>query len=164
MGLRGILVSNRIWSNRWYFLSPQKVWVSNPHAVTLIYIFFFVDLLRQLFLNLQQMQCDGSKFSNNTDPLVELEKIASGKGFVISDNEGSGNCMFYALSEQLNLVKGIKISHGKLRQTIVQYLLKNPSLVSSVFHFVVLVKKILTYMYTVCIDVHPYIWNMYMHT
>jgi len=103
------------------------------------------------------MQCDGSKFSNNADPLVELEKIASGKGFVISDNEGSGNCMFYALSEQLNLVKGIKISHGKLRQTIVQYLLKNPSLVSLVFHFVVLVKKILTYMYTVCIEVHPYI-------
>ena len=81
-------------------------------------------------MNLQQMQCDGSKISSNTDPLVELEKIASSKGFVISDNEGSGNCMFYALSEQLNLVKGIKISPGKLRQTIVKYLLKNPSLVS----------------------------------
>jgi len=49
---------------------------------------------------------------------------------VISDNEGSGNCMFYALSEQLKLVKGIKISHGELRQSIVQYLLNNPRLVS----------------------------------
>jgi hypothetical protein len=58
---------------------------------------------------------------------------------VISDNEGSGNCMFYALSEQLLIVKGIKVSHGELRQSIVQYLRKNPKLVSLVFHFVVLV-------------------------
>ena len=83
-----------------------------------------------LFMNLQQMQCDVSKVNSNTDLSAELEKIASGKGFVISDNEGSGNCMFYALSEQLNLVKGIKISHGELRQSIVQYLLTNPRLVS----------------------------------
>ena len=84
-------------------------------------------------MNLQQMQCDVNKVSSNTDLLAELEKIASDKGFVISDNEGSGNCMFYALSEQLNFVKGIKISHGELRQSIVQYLRKNPKLVSLVF-------------------------------
>ena len=89
-----------------------------------------------MFTSLQQIQCDVSKINSNTDPLVELEKIASGKGFVISHNEGSGNCMFHALSEQLNLVKGIKISHGELRQSIVQYLLNNPRLVSSVFLFV----------------------------
>ena len=93
-------------------------------------------------MNLQQMQCDVSKINSDTDPSVELEKIASGKGFVISNNEGSGNCMFHALSEQLNLVKGIKISHGELRKSIVHYLLNNPRLVSLVFHFVVLVKKI----------------------
>jgi len=79
------------------------------------------------------MQHDVSKVNSNTDLSAELEKIASDKGFVISDNEGSGNCMFYALSEQLNLVKGIKISHGELRQSIVQYLRKNPKLVSLVF-------------------------------
>ena len=84
-----------------------------------------------MFMDLQQMQHDVSKVSSNTaDLLAELEKVASVKGFVITDNEGSGNCMFYAMSEQLNLVKGIKISHGELRQSIVQYLRKNPKLVS----------------------------------
>ena len=83
-----------------------------------------------MFVNLQQMQRGLSKVSSNTDLLAELKKIALNKGFVISDNEGSGNCMFHALSEQLNLVKGIKISHGELRQSIVQYLRKNPKLVS----------------------------------
>ena len=86
-------------------------------------------------MNLQQMQCDVSKVNSNADLSAELEKIASDKGFVISDNEGSGNCMFHALSEQLNLVKGIKISHGELRQSIVQYLRNNPKLVSLVFYF-----------------------------
>ena len=131
------LVSNRIWSNRWPCLSPQKVLVRNPSAVTLIYIFFFLDLLGQMFRNLQEIQCDVRKTNSNTELSAELEKIASSKGFVISDNEGSGNCMFYALSEQLNLVKGIKISHGELRQSIVQYLRKNPKLVSLVFYFFV---------------------------
>ena len=84
-----------------------------------------------MFMNLRQMQRGVSKVSSNTDLSAELEKIASEKGFVISDNEGSGNCMFYAVSEQLNLVKGIKISHGELRRSIVQYLRKNPTLVSS---------------------------------
>ena len=88
-----------------------------------------------MFMNLQQMQHSVSKVNINTDLSAELEKIASDKGFVVTDNEGSGNCMFYALSEQLNLVKGIKISHGELRQSIVQYLRNNPNLVSLVFYF-----------------------------
>ena len=87
-------------------------------------------------MNLQQMQRDLSKVSSNTDPLAELERISSDKGFMISDNEGSGNCMFYALSEQLSLVKGIKIPHGELRQSVVQYLRKNPKLVRLVSFFV----------------------------
>ena len=90
-----------------------------------------------MFMNLQKMQHDVSKVSSSTDLLAELERIASGKGFVISDNEGSGNCMFHALSQQLNFVKGIKMSHGELRRSIVQYLRKNPKLVSLVFYFVV---------------------------
>ena len=92
-----------------------------------------------MIMKLQQMQRSVSKVNINTDLLTELEKIASDKGFVISDNEGSGNCMFYALSEQLNLVKGIKISHGELRQSVVEYLRKNPKLVSWKFCFVVVV-------------------------
>ena len=110
--------------------------MSSPSAITLIYICFFLDLLGQMFMNLQEMQGDVSKVNSNTDLSAELEKIASDKGFVISDNEGSGNCMFYALSEQLDLVKGIKISHGELRQSIVQYLRKNPKLVGLMFCFV----------------------------
>ena len=117
-------------------LSPPKVPVSSPSAITLIYICFFLDLLGQMFMNLQQMQGDVSKVNSNTDLSAELEKIASDKGFVISDNEGSGNCMFYALSEQLNLVKGIKILHGELRQSLVQYLRKNPKGVGLMFYFV----------------------------
>ena len=105
-------------------------------------------------MNLQQMQCDVSKINSDTDPSVELEKITSGKGFVISNNEGSGNCMFHALSEQLNLVRGIKILHGELRQSIVQYLLNNPRLVSLVFHFVVLVRKIQNMHTHICTPIH----------
>ena len=112
---------------------PTKGACEYPYAIALIYSHFFLDLPGQMFMNLQQMQCEVRKVSSNTDLLTELEKIASDKGFVISDNEGSGNCMFYALSEQLNFVKGMKIPHGELRQSIVQYLRKNPKLVSLVF-------------------------------
>ena len=102
-------------------------------------------------MDLQQMQRDVSKVSNNTDLLAELEKIVSDKGFVISDNEGSGNCMFYALSEQLNLVKGIKISHGELRQSIVQYLRKNPKLVSLDFFVMHVLVKIIFMWFDSCV-------------
>ena len=85
-----------------------------------------------MFMNLQEMHCNVNNINSKTDLLAELEIIASDKGFVISDNDGSGNCMFYALSEQLNLVKGIKILHRELRQSIVQYLRKNPKRVSLV--------------------------------
>ena len=76
------------------------------------------------------MQLNASKANSKADLTEELKKIASDKGFRISDNQGSGNCMFYALSEQLETVKGIKIQHGELRQTLVQYLRENPKLVS----------------------------------
>ena len=79
------------------------------------------------------MQHDASKLNIKTDPSVELKKISSKKGFLISENQASGNCMFYALSDQLNLVKRIKMSHKELRQSIVQYLRKNPQMVSFVF-------------------------------
>ena len=114
-----------------------------PCALALVCISFFLDLPGKIFMNLQQMQCDVSKVSSNTDLLAELEKIASDKGFVISDNEGSGNCLFHALSEQLNLVKGIKISHGELRRSIVQYLRKNPKLASLVFFVMRILVKII---------------------
>ena len=45
--------------------------------------------------------------------------------------------MFFALSEQLDLNKGIKISHDELRRTIVQHLRENPKLVSAFFCFII---------------------------
>ena len=57
------------------------------------------------------------------------------KGFAISDNQGEGNCMFFALSEQLDLIKGIQMSHDELRRTIVQHLRENPRLVSTLIIF-----------------------------
>ena len=84
----------------------------------------------QIFRGLEQMRYDAGKIIGQTQLLEGLKKIASDKGFGISENSGAGNCMFYALSEQLDLVKGIHISHEALRQHIVQYLEKNPTLVS----------------------------------
>ena len=45
--------------------------------------------------------------------------------------------MFFALSEQLDLIKGIKISHNELRRTVVQHLRENPKLVSTSFFFII---------------------------
>ena len=71
--------------------------------------------------------------ASKTDLSLNLKRIALEKGFVISDNQGGGNCMFFALSEQLDHIKGIKITHEELRRTVVQYLNDNPRLVSVFF-------------------------------
>ena len=76
------------------------------------------------------MQCDADKVKDKTDLLVDLRKVASDKGFTISDNPASGNCMFHALCAQLQSVKGIQISHSELRETVVQFLTDNPDMVS----------------------------------
>ena len=86
--------------------------------------------MKQNLRDVEQLQRYPRNTTRMTDVSRRLEKIASDKGFTVSDNEGSGNCMFYSLSEQLDLVKGIQISHSALRQHIVQYLEKNPTLVS----------------------------------
>ena len=79
---------------------------------------------------LQQILPIASKFSDKTGLKIELKKTASRKGFRIVDNDGSGNCLFYALSDQLEIAMGIKLKHDELRQRLVQYLRKNPKLVS----------------------------------
>ena len=93
-------------------------------------IVLLLGLLRRTIQNLQRMQLCASTVNNSTTLTEELTTIVSDKGFKISDNQGSGNCMFHALTEQLETVKGIKIQHGQLRQSLVQYLMKNPKLVS----------------------------------
>ena len=89
-----------------------------------------LGLLERTIQNLQRMQLCATTVNNNTTLTEELTTIASDKGFRISDNQGSGNCMFHALSEQLETVKGIKTHHGQMRQSLVQYLRDNPKLVS----------------------------------
>ena len=96
------------------------------HAVRLIKTSSFLGSLDRII----QMQLDASKVESRIDLSLALRNIASDRGFRMSDNEGLGNCMFHALSEQLETVRGIKIPHGKLRQNLVQYLRSNPKLVS----------------------------------
>ena len=83
--------------------------------------------------DLHRLYSDQNKVNKKTDLSEELQKIAAEKGFIISDNPPAGNCMFYALSEQLLRVKGIQISHEELRNTLVEFLEKSPSLVSQRF-------------------------------
>ena len=78
---------------------------------------------------LQQMQCNAGT-AQKTDLSTDLQKTAADRGFVICDNPASGNCMFYALSQQLQNVKGINISHRELRKDLVQFLGTFPNLVS----------------------------------
>ena len=96
------------------------------HAVRLIKTSPFLGSLDRII----QMQLDASKVKSRIDLSLALRNIASDRGFRMSDNEGLGNCMFHALSEQLETVRGIKIPHGKLRQNLVQYLRNKPKLVS----------------------------------
>ena len=83
-----------------------------------------------VFPSLQNLRCDAERVSKKTNLPSDLTTIASNKGFFVSDNQASGNCLFYALSEQLRSVKGIPISHKELRKTLVQFLDENPNLVS----------------------------------
>ena len=93
-------------------------------------IILVLGMLERTLQNLQRMQLYASTVNNSITLTEELTTFVSEKGFRISDNQGSGNCMFLALSEQLETVKGIKIQHGQLRQSLVQYLRENPKLVS----------------------------------
>ena len=83
-----------------------------------------------MFSDLRQMQLEAWEETGKTELSVNLKRMAFENGLVISDNQGKGNCMFFALSEQLDQVKGIKFSQSQLRRTIVQYLMDNPTLVS----------------------------------
>ena len=75
-----------------------------------------------------------SKGVSKRDLEDELRKAASDKGLKISDNDGEGNCLFHALSEQLKIVGDKDISYDKLREALVQYLTDNSELVGSVWY------------------------------
>lgn len=71
------------------------------------------------------------KIHKKTTLSSDLKKNARDKGFEVSNNPGQGDCMFYALSEQVELTKGIKLSAAELRNKLVQYLKEHPQLVST---------------------------------
>ena len=85
---------------------------------------------KSIFRALQQILLDAPIESSKTELSQALKRTALEKGFTISDNQGEGNCMFFALSEQLDLIKGIQLPHDELRRTVVQHLRENPRLVS----------------------------------
>ena len=89
-----------------------------------------------VFHALQQIQLETRTKTSKTELSLNLKSISLDKGFLISDNQGEGNCMFLALSEQLELIKGIKISHKELRLAVVHYLKENSKLVSVLLFFV----------------------------
>ncbi|XP_078350930.1 uncharacterized protein LOC144635721 isoform X2 [Oculina patagonica] len=74
--------------------------------------------------DVQQLLCDAEKLHGSED----LQRIALDAGFIISDNQGLGNCMFFALAEQLEIVKGVKISAEELRVNLVKFLKENSNL------------------------------------
>ena len=90
-------------------------------------IFFF--LAENILPSLQNLRCDAEQVRNKTILPSNLRTVAAKKGFLVSDNQASGNCLFYALSEQLKSVKGIQISHKELRNSLVQFLRENANLV-----------------------------------
>ena len=98
---------------------------------SILFCLFHLPLSGELiFRTLQQILLQARTESSKTELSQALKKTALEKGFAISDNQGEGNCMFFALSEQLDLIKGIQISHDELRRTVVQHLRENPRLVS----------------------------------
>ncbi|XP_066027533.1 uncharacterized protein [Pocillopora verrucosa] len=90
--------------------------------------------LRETTKNVKKFEdaTNESKFKSKGVPTIELrdklQEAASDRGLIVSGNHGGGNCLFHALSEQLEIVLKIQIPHDKLRETLVQYLEKNPKI------------------------------------
>ena len=101
------------------------------------YLFFPAE---NILPSLQNLRCDAEQVRNKTILPSDLRTVAAKKGFLVSDNQASGNCLFYALSEQLQSLKGIQISHKELRNTLVQFLRENANQVRWL-NFIMLGKK-----------------------
>ena len=101
----------------------------------LFYLFHRLHTGKPIFRALQQILLEARTEPSKTELSQALKRTALEKGFTISDNQGEGNCMFFALSEQLDLIKGIQISHDELRRTVVQHLRENPRLVSTLLSY-----------------------------
>ena len=103
------------------FLSPQK-------ELKAFILFFSLTELPGRHISIPQIEQQAWEDTN--DNKTWLFENFKKKGFLMSVNEGEGNCMFLALSEQLDLKKGITMSQAELRKTVVLYLKKNRTQVS----------------------------------
>ena len=119
------------------FIIYTPVVVSNkitPSELVIFFISFYFILASQVLQDLHQMREDTGKRSSETADFVsDLEKNAFHKGFLVSDNRGEGDCMFYALSEQLEFVQGFQYSAKELRKELVEYLRQHPKLVNKLY-------------------------------
>ena len=106
-----------------YLYAPQLFTGNN-----FVLLLFTGDL--RTFHTLQQIQLDARRETSQTELSLNLKRTAQEKGFVISDNQGEGNCMFFALSEQLAAVSEMRMSQEEIRQAVVHYLMEHSTLVS----------------------------------
>ena len=70
-------------------------------------MYIYDDTSMFLPVGLQEMCCN----ADESQRLGNLKRIASDKGFSISENQGLGNCMFYALVKHPQVVKRVESSH-----------------------------------------------------
>ncbi|CAH1780655.1 unnamed protein product, partial [Owenia fusiformis] len=80
-----------------------------------------LELLRSL-LNSERINL------NTSTPLGLIEDVVTKHGLTIVDNEGSGDCLFQALSHQLAYTKTANIDHIDLREKLVKYAKHHPLL------------------------------------
>ena len=129
---RNIFVQMKRWRSQAYSSCVSSLSLQRQSKVFILFFSLTELPERHIFNLLRQVEQQAKEDTNNheTGLSENFERNIKEKGFSISDNQGEGNCMFLALSEQLHFKKGIKISQAELRQTVVQYLKKNPTLVS----------------------------------
>ena len=85
----------------------------NWHEITsiLCYVIHLPFTGEPIFIVLQQIIREARIESSKTKLSQALKRTALEKGFAISDNQGEGNCMFFALSEQLYNSKQFNSKH-----------------------------------------------------
>ena len=79
------------------------------------------------FLERNRLSTKLNKHDNSLEAI--LNKKAGEKHLKIVPVPGDGNCMFHAISHQLNHILGLTVSHEELRRMIVDYLRNHPQTV-----------------------------------
>lgn len=86
-----------------------------------------VTVINQLFEEI----CRPTISSSGADALEMLRLRCKELKYIIIENDGSGNCMFSAISDQLQYRKSAQLSISELRGMGVLALQENPTLVKN---------------------------------